>query len=137
MFVGSVPAVRFTDVTAVTGTEDVGFGMGASWGDYDHDGRLDLYVSNMYSKAGRRITAALPQIDPRFRRMSRGNSLFRNQGEAFRQVSGTTPDSLQVEKAGWSWGGQLADFDNDGFLDVYALSGFYTVPQPFELPVDL
>ncbi len=128
---------RFTDVTGETGTADLGFGMGASWGDYDNDGRHDLYVSNMFSKAGRRITSRVPDVDPRLQAMSQGNSLFHNTGGRFRKVSGTTPDTLQVEKAGWSWGGQLADFDNDGFVDVYALSGFFTSPAPFDLPVDL
>ncbi len=128
---------RFTDVTTETGTADVGFGMGASWGDYDNDGRPDLYVSNMYSKAGRRITRNMPQIDSRLPVMSHGNSLFHNTGKSFEKRSGTTPETLQVEKAGWSWGGQFADFDNDGFLDIFALSGFFTAPQPFELPVDL
>ena len=33
------------------------FGMGASAGDYDNDGDLDLFISNMYSKAGNRIIA--------------------------------------------------------------------------------
>ena len=30
------------DVTGATGTADMGFGMGATWADYDHDGRLEL-----------------------------------------------------------------------------------------------
>ncbi|NQV25210.1 MAG: VCBS repeat-containing protein, partial [Rhodopirellula sp.] len=34
----------FVDVATETGTTDIGFGMGATWGDYDNDGRADLYV---------------------------------------------------------------------------------------------
>jgi len=120
---------RFTDITAATGTADIGFGMGASWGDYDNDGRQDLYVSNMFSKAGQRITASVEGLNPRLAQMSRGNSLFRNTGEAFDKVSGLSEPALQVEKAGWSWGGQFVDVDNDGYLDLYAGSGFYTAPR--------
>lgn len=130
---------QFVDVTKETGTADIGFGMGASWGDYDGDGREDLYVSNMYSKAGRRITEQFPDIDPRFKKMARGNSLFRNpaaRGAAFEKVSGLEPPALQVERAGWSWGGQFADVDNDADLDLYVLSGYYTAPPEVALPVD-
>lgn len=127
-------AGSFTDVTAETGTADIGFGMGASWGDYDNDGALDLYVSNMYSKAGRRITQQVPGLDPRLADMSRGNSLFRNRGRRFEKVSGLEPPALAVERAGWSWGGQFVDVDNDGFLDVYAASGMFTAPKEFAIP---
>lgn len=120
---------RFTDITEATGTADIGFGMGVSWGDYDNDGRQDLYVTNMYSKAGRRITDSVEGLNPRLAQMSRGNSLFRNAGERFEKVSGLREPALQVEKAGWSWGGQFIDVDNDGYLDVYAASGFYTAPR--------
>ena len=44
--------------------------------------------------------------------------------------------ALMVEKAGWSWGGQFLDFDNDGHLDIYALSGYYTAPKDVAIPVD-
>jgi hypothetical protein len=117
---------RFTDVTAGTGTADIGFGMGASWGDYDNDGRQDLYVTNMYSTAGRRITAELS--DSTLASMARGNSLLRNQPDKFVRVSGLEPPALTVERAGWGWGSQFIDVDNDGWLDIHALSGYYTSP---------
>jgi hypothetical protein len=127
----------FTDVTEREGVADIGFGMGASWGDYDNDGRLDLYVSNMYSKAGRRITAQVPGLDPRFAAMARGNSLFKNLGGGFDKVSGLEDPALLVEAGGWSWGGQFVDLDNNGWLDVYTLSGFYSVPEAVAKPLDL
>ncbi|HUD71484.1 MAG TPA: VCBS repeat-containing protein, partial [Dongiaceae bacterium] len=117
---------RFTDVTEATGTADIGFGMGASWGDYDNDGRQDLYVTNMYSTAGRRITAELN--DPTLASMARGNSLLRNAPDRFVRVSGLEPPALTVERAGWGWGSQFVDVDNDGWLDIHALSGYYTSP---------
>jgi hypothetical protein len=127
---------RFADVTQETQTQDNGFGMGVSWGDYDGDGRQDLYVSNMFSKAGRRITAQIPGIDPRFAEFARGNTLFKNQPGAFARVSGLDPPAVLVEKAGWSWGSQFVDVDNDGWLDLFALNGMYTAPEQVERPVD-
>ena len=127
----------FTDVTEETGTTDVGFGMGVTWGDYDRDGRQDMYVSNMYSKAGRRVIGQFDRIDERLHLMHRGNTLFRNVGPHFDKTSGTKPPAQMVEKAGWSWGSQFVDVDNDGWLDIYALSGFITAPKQLEIPVDL
>jgi len=127
----------FTDVTGETGTADIGFGMGASWGDFDEDGRLDLYVTNMYSKAGLRITEQMKDVDPNFGRMARGNTLFRNNAAGFEHVSSLERPGLLVEAAGWGWGSQFVDLDNDSDLDLYALSGYYTAPSAVELPIDI
>jgi len=103
----------FTDVTEQFGHPSMkGFGMGATWGDFDLDGRQDLYVSNMYSKAG-----------------------YTSNG--FEQVAGLDKSSMQVAKAGWSWGGQFADFDNDGFLDLYVANGYFTAPEDVAVKIDM
>jgi hypothetical protein len=128
---------RFADVTAETGTADIGFGMGAGWGDYNNDGRQDLYVSNMFSKAGRRIMGQLQSLDQTFREMARGNTLFRNDVTSFEKVSGEEPPRLAVEVAGWAWAGNFVDADNDGWLDVFSLSGHYTAPVDIAGAVDI
>lgn len=119
------------DVTAESGAADPGFGMGASWADYDGDGRQDLYVTNMHSSAGRRITEAAGQAGAAFAPLARGNSLLRNGSEGFTLVADSP-----VEDGGWGWGGQFLDFDNDGDLDIYAPSGYYTPPREVALPED-
>ncbi|WP_162273983.1 FG-GAP repeat domain-containing protein [Mariniblastus fucicola] len=104
-----------------------GFSMGGSWGDYDSDGDLDLYVSNMYSKAGRRILSRLGTEDGRLIASAAGNFLFENEDGRFSQVAGDGKQA--VDKVGWSWGGQWSDFDNDGDLDLYVPSGYHTAPK--------
>ena len=77
-----------------------------------------------------------PTLDERFVMMTRGNSLFRNDGSRFERVSGLEPPHILVENAGWSWGGQFFDFNNDSHLDIYAPSGYYSAPKEIGIPVD-
>eukprot|EP01045_Picozoa_sp_COSAG04_P013934 COSAG04_NODE_1016_length_8749_cov_3.658613_1_plen_643_part_00 len=128
----------FTDVTStVIPTMDMGFGMGCSWGDYDNDGDLDLYVSNMYSKAGNRIVDQVKDADPRLKVAAHGNFLFENQEGVFKQVAGDEEGEQHVARVGWSYGGQFADFDNDGNLDIYVPSGCYSAPEEVKTKIDL
>ena len=129
----------FRDVTASMGHNRMrGFGMGASFGDFDNDLDLDLYVSNMYSKAGLRIIDQIPIKDERFRWSAEGNLLFKNQNEkSFDFVSQEGSPFAAVAQADWSWGGQFCDFNNDGFLDLYVPNGYFTAPPAFAGEVDL
>jgi hypothetical protein len=111
--------------------------MGASWGDYNNDGLLDLYVSNMYSKAGNRIIKQIDDVHPKIKVASQGNFLYKNLGGKFKQVAGLKKDDQQVSKVGWSFGGQFADFDNDGLLDLYVPSGYYTPDKAIQTSGDL
>lgn len=128
----------FTDVTAEAGLTVYGFSMGASWADYDNDGNDDLYVSNMYSEAGRRITGRIPGLNPLFADSAMGNFLYHGLGGGrFEQVAGLTPPAMTVKRVGWSWGGCFADFDNDAFPDLYVLSGYFTAPEELASGLDL
>ncbi|MCP4193600.1 MAG: VCBS repeat-containing protein [Planctomycetaceae bacterium] len=127
----------WSDVSEQSGIDKLGFAMGASWGDYDNDGYPDLYVSNMYSKAGRRITRLVDGLDHRITRLATGNYLYRQTDGRFDLVSGLRLPQLPVARAGWAWGGQFADFNNDGFQDIYVASGYYTAPAEYETNVDL
>ena len=89
-------ALRFVDVTPQSGLEATGYGMGATTGDYDNDGDLDLYVTNWGT-----------------------NQLWRNNGDGtFSDVtalSGTGDD-------GWSVSASFFDYDRDGFLDLMVIN---------------
>ena len=58
-------------------------------------------------------------------RLSRGNSLYRNEGDGtFTDVS----DEAGVRDGQWGWGAQFMDYDNNGRLDLYAVNGFLSGP---------
>lgn len=128
----------FTDVTEEARTTAFGFAMGASWGDYDNDGRQDLYVTNMFSKAGQRITSQVKELNSDYSESATGNYLYKQKDNGtFDLVSGLEAPAMLVAKAGWGWGGQFADFNSDGWLDIYSVNGYFTAPKEVATEVDL
>jgi len=85
---------RFVDITAAAGVADPqGFGLGASFADYDNDGDSDLYVTNFGA-----------------------NRLFRNEGQGrFTEVAKAAGVDNALLSTGVAWG----DADQDGDLDLY------------------
>ena len=83
----------FEEVTARAGVADESWGCGVAVGDFDNDGRVDLYVTN---------------FGP--------NRLYRNKGDGtFEQVA----ERAHVAEPGWSAGSAFFDADADGDLDLY------------------
>ncbi|HTS34053.1 MAG TPA: FG-GAP-like repeat-containing protein [Candidatus Solibacter sp.] len=106
----------FTEVAAPNGLADMGFVKGVAWGDFNNDGRPDLYVS---------VKGA-------------GNRLFRNDGPA--DPKNPQPDNWKftdvTAQAGvadpiHSFATWFFDYDNDGWPDIY-VSGFY-VESPSDM----
>ena len=67
------------DVQLVPMVWDGATGMSTSWADYDRDGWMDVFIANMWSSAGNRITFqeqfqtdATPEAKRRFQRVARG-----------------------------------------------------------------
>ena len=97
---------RFVDQTGTANVGDSGSGMGLSSGDYDGDGRFDLFVTNWEREL---------------------NALYRNET--------TDPDAPTFQYSTFrigvsglgngltGWGNRLADFDHDGDADLLIVNG--------------
>ena len=113
----------FTDASALSGTDDSAWGVSASFVDYDRDGWLDLYVGNyvQYDFSTERVCTVLSD-----RRTYCGpehyeaatDRLYRNQGNGtYADVTRTA--FVVTEPFGPALGVSTADFDNDGWIDIY------------------
>jgi hypothetical protein len=89
----------FTNVAAKAGVLNEGWAKGAAWGDYDDDGKPDLYVSNMWGP----------------------NRLYHNKGDGtFDEVAA----DLGVADPFHSFSCWFWDYDNDGKLDLFVCGYF-------------
>jgi hypothetical protein len=90
--------LAFSDVTASSGLRPCAYGMGVATGDYDNDGRVDLYVTCLGSNQLWRNEGPGPDGVPRFR------------------------DVIQAAGADdprWSVSAAFTDYDRDGWLDLF------------------
>jgi hypothetical protein len=94
----------FTDVTTATGAVNANGALGATWGDYDNDGNLDLYIVN---------TVTQPAVP---------NRLFRNNGNStFTDVAARA--GVGAKAGGRGSDATFIDFNNDGLLDLFVCNG--------------
>ena len=118
----------FTTISKEAGVEDVGAGMSACWFDADNDGKQDIYVSNMWSVAGIRLSQQKvfqekqpENIRALYRQHARGNSFYRNLGNGhFENAS----SRAGVDMGRWAWSSDAWDFDHDGYPDIYVANGY-------------
>ncbi len=139
----------FREVAKDAGVLDFSGGMGLAFGDFDDDGAVDLYTSNINSNQrwfgeDRTVSQYIRNV-ARTRWMvldlleywklyrligngwvdlgqqiGEGNSLFRNLGDGtFEELRDSHTD-----RAGWGWSVHFLDVDNDADLDLYAANGW-------------
>ncbi len=95
----------FTDVSRTFGAQARMDGMGLAVGDYDLDGFLDMFMTNIND-----------------------NVLLRNRGDGTGFVDTTDDVGVGIGMIGLkvriSWGTFFFDYDNDGDEDLYVVSGY-------------
>ena len=106
----------FTEVTETAlGGFDTRKGMNVDMGDYDRDGWLDIYVTNITDEY-----------------MKECNMLWRNNGDGtFFDLSRETGTC----DTDWGWAAKFADFDNDGWEDLFAVNGLRSAGEQNYIPV--
>ena len=117
---------RFTDVSKAAGVDYVGHSSGAVFFDFDRDGLLDLYVCNVgrYTTDERGTGGAFVAVTDGFDGhlhpdRSESPILYRNLGGLrFADVT----KAVGLGDAGWSGDASVADLNDDGFPDLYALN---------------
>jgi hypothetical protein len=140
----------FTKVTSGSIVNDGGYSRGNSWGDYDNDGWLDLFVVNyagqndfLYHNNGNgtftKITNGLLVNDGMYgsgcawgdydndgyldlfvANNNQNSRLYHNNGNGTFSLFAGGP-SLE---AGYSYGTSWGDYDNDGFIDLFFAKQF-------------
>jgi hypothetical protein len=113
----------FTDVTATSGTSNEGgWSVSAAFVDYDRDGWLDLFVGNYVDYRVERdvdcqTVTGQPDYCPPNKFPAQRDRLYRNRGNGtFEDV---TTRALVGGAHGPALGVSTADFDGDGWIDIY------------------
>lgn len=104
----------FREVTEKATGWDTKKGMNVDVADYNNDGWLDIYVTNIYDDY-----------------MKECAMLWQNMGD------GTFTDVSQEVGAcdtGWGWGAKFVDYDNDGWLDLYVMNGWISAGKEDYVP---
>jgi enediyne biosynthesis protein E4 len=104
---GTFKEIGFVSGTAVNESGSEQGSMGVTLGDYDHDGKLDLFITN---------------FDDEY------NTLYHNDGHnSFTDVS-YAAKVAEVSLPYVGWGTKFFDYDNDGWVDLFVANG-HVYPQ--------
>ncbi len=104
---GTFKEMGFSSGTAVDENGSEQGSMGVTVADYDHDGKLDLFVTNFADQ---------------------GNVLYKNLGRNQFQDSSYAAKIAQASLVYVGWGTKFFDYDNDGWADIFVANG-HVYPQ--------
>jgi len=105
----------FREVTEKAIGFDTKKGMNVDIADYDNDGLMDIYVTNITDEY-----------------MKECNMLWHNNGDGtFTDLSKETGTCMTL----WGWGAKFGDFDNDGWQDLFVVNGLRSAGKDNYIPV--
>jgi hypothetical protein len=110
----NVDGTRFEEQLEVGLKESSKSGMCVAVGDFQNDGALDTYVTNISNRGY----------------LFQGNNLRRNdlaRSGKFENLADT--QGGQLADCGWAWGAQFGDFDRDGWPDLFVANGFISASK--------
>lgn len=110
------------------------FAMGSDVADFNNDGLLDLIQVDMLPKSNRRSKENMASMDPdKFYTIVKNKMHHQYSMNTLQLNMGNDKDGLPrfsdisrfagLSSTDWSWATIFADFDNDGFKDVYITNG--------------
>ncbi|MHC4741701.1 MAG: CRTAC1 family protein [Planctomycetota bacterium] len=119
----------FTDISESSGLADASWSLSAPWLDYDGDGDLDVYVTNYLEYDAGKFKAYYPAAGYPGPLSYNGQAdrLYRNNGDG--TFTDVTEEAGILQPNGRGMSAAVADFNNDGLLDIYvandAMENYY------------
>ncbi|MBN4072271.1 VCBS repeat-containing protein, partial [Flavobacteriales bacterium AH-315-E23] len=120
----------FTDRIKQSTKHISNYGMGVDIGDFNNDGQQDIIVLDMLSEDYKRSKTMMgtmniekfwKSIDQGYHYQYMRNTLQLNNGNgSFSEIG----QMAGVAKTDWSWAPLFADFDNDGYKDLFVTNGY-------------
>ena len=112
----------FRNVTVRNIIDDTN-GMGSVLADLDNDGLLDWFVTSIYHDDG--------VVKDGQYAVASGNRLYWNRSSDGQTRFVNAGGGVGISDGGWGWAACGADFDHDGWQDIFMVNGYGVIPETF------